>query len=52
VSREDEINGLDLSEMSLEGYPEYATLSFVTKISQDSNGQPVPQSTKANMVME
>lgn len=52
VSREDELNGLDLAEMSLEGYPEYATLSFVTKISQDGDGQAVPQSKKANMVME
>jgi ammonia channel protein AmtB len=51
VSREDEIAGLDLAEMSIEGYPEYATQTFVTKA---VNG-PEPQSASAQstrMAME
>jgi ammonium transporter, Amt family len=52
VSREDEIAGLDLAEMSIEGYPEYATPSFVTKVAQDSDlpGGSVSRST--GMAME
>lgn len=30
VSREEEIEGLDVAELGVEGYPEYATMSFVT----------------------
>jgi ammonium transporter, Amt family len=29
VSREEEIQGLDISDLGIEGYPEYATMSFV-----------------------
>lgn len=32
VSREDEIKGLDLADLGVEGYPEYATPSFVTHV--------------------
>ncbi len=30
VSREEEIEGLDVADLGVEGYPEYATMSFVT----------------------
>lgn len=30
VSRQEEIEGLDIADLGVEGYPEYATMSFVT----------------------
>ncbi|HEY9626249.1 MAG TPA: hypothetical protein V6C84_03020 [Coleofasciculaceae cyanobacterium] len=48
VSREEEINGLDIADLGIEGYPEYATLSLVTKIVDNGNGQLVGQSSHAS----
>ncbi|MBF2000072.1 MAG: ammonium transporter [Synechococcales cyanobacterium C42_A2020_086] len=31
VSRQEEIEGLDIADLGVEGYPEYATMSFVTQ---------------------
>lgn len=36
VSRQEEIEGLDIADLGVEGYPEYATMSFVTQYSQAS----------------
>lgn len=33
ISRQEEIEGLDIAELGVEGYPEYATMSFVTQSS-------------------
>jgi ammonia channel protein AmtB len=35
VSREEEIAGLDLSDLGVEGYPEYVTPSFVTHLTRN-----------------
>lgn len=37
VSREDEIKGLDLADLGVEGYPEYATPSFVTHVTTNGS---------------
>jgi ammonia channel protein AmtB len=34
VSREEEIQGLDIADLGVEGYPEYATMSFVNGTAQ------------------
>jgi ammonia channel protein AmtB len=47
VSREDEIAGLDLAEMSSEGYPEYASPSFVAETVSSPD-----QSIAAKLAME
>ncbi|MDX2214982.1 MAG: hypothetical protein SFY66_16965 [Oculatellaceae cyanobacterium bins.114] len=40
VPYEEEITGLDLSDLGVEGYPEYATMSFVTGGSKGKSAQP------------
>lgn len=37
VSPEEEIAGLDLSDLGVEGYPEYATMSFITNGTSDQS---------------
>jgi ammonium transporter, Amt family len=44
VSRQEEIEGLDIAELGVEGYPEYATMSFVTQ-SADRNMSTVPRTS-------
>lgn len=48
VSRKEEIEGLDIADLGVEGYPEYATMSFVTQQTQTRSpvlGQPHTGST-------
>ncbi|MBD2465074.1 ammonium transporter [Oscillatoria sp. FACHB-1407] len=40
VSADEEIAGLDIADMGAEGYPEYATMSFVTGSSKGKSAQP------------
>ncbi|PSB35701.1 ammonium transporter [Stenomitos frigidus] len=46
VSREEEIAGLDLSDLGVEGYPEYATPAFVTHVT--TNGGTAPTAVGAS----
>jgi Amt family ammonium transporter len=39
VSREEEMAGLDLSDLGMIGYPEYATVSFVAEQAKQSSGE-------------
>jgi ammonia channel protein AmtB len=37
VSRDEELQGLDLADLGIEGYPEYATPSFVTHVATNNS---------------
>lgn len=47
VSPEEEIAGLDISDLGIEGYPEYATLSLVTRMG-NGGSKPVSHSSHAS----
>lgn len=42
VSHEEEIEGLDIADLGVEGYPEYATMSFVTQQVPNGNAAIAP----------
>lgn len=39
VSRQEEIHGLDIADLGVEGYPEYATISFVSLTAQQDRAK-------------
>lgn len=51
VSREEEIQGLDIADLNVEGYPEYATTLFVSQQMQvDPNEHQQPQTSSTRLI--
>ncbi|MBF2048807.1 MAG: ammonium transporter [Leptolyngbya sp. IPPAS B-1204] len=46
VSRQEEIEGLDLADLGVEGYPEYATMTFVTQTTRPATATTPMSSTE------
>jgi ammonia channel protein AmtB len=46
VSRQEEIEGLDIADLGVEGYPEYATMSFVTQTANHTTATVARSSTE------
>lgn len=52
VSREEEIVGLDIADLGIEGYPEYPTMTLISNITKaaESNGSPATASASEFVV--